>query len=100
MNIIEEEWKSVIFDNKFTGYEISNLGGVRKIHNNNGRLNIEHIYKKRHKYNIKLTHNKHLPLDYLVARAFLPPPPNNNTTVFHKDGRKKNNNVDNLTWIC
>lgn len=98
MNIIEEQWKSVIFDNRFTGYEISNLGGVRKIIKNLGRIIIENKTKNS-KYRIKVGYKKSLPLDFLVAMAFLPPPPENNKNVFHKDGNNKNCNADNLTWV-
>jgi hypothetical protein len=99
MTIIEEEWKSVIFNNTFTGYEISNLGGVRRTITQiiGGNKTIKTL---KNPNRIKVAWKKYLPLDFLVAMAFLPPPPENNKNVFHKDGNKKNCNADNLTWIC
>ena len=99
MEIIEEEWKSVNFNNTFTGYEISNLGGVRKLVKNLGVIKVINN-PKGCKNKVKVGYKKSLPLDFLVAMAFLPPPPENNKNVFHKDGNKKNNNVENLTWVC
>lgn len=99
MTIVEEQWKSVIYDNKFTGFEISNLGGVRKIIKELGRIKILNN-PKGCKHRIRVAYRKSLPLDFLVLTAFGSPAPQNNKNVFHKDGNKKNCNIENLTWVC
>ncbi len=103
MEIVHEEWRSVV--GKFAGwnYEVSNLGRMRStstyrpsLHNkilaqfvSNAGYFIRRISNKNKGVNV----NVHI----LVCEAFhgLRPP---GMEVNHKDGDKKNNRADNLEW--
>jgi hypothetical protein len=97
MNIIEEqeEWKSVLINNKKINFEISNLGGVRKVKK---KLGVVSIKPKKNKYKINVGKG-YYSLNYLVAMAFLPMPLGKDKKVIHKDGNKMNCRADNLAWV-
>jgi hypothetical protein len=93
---MEEEWRAVV---DYEGlYEVSNLGEVRSLRNNNK------ILKKRLAkvgyYRVGLANSgtvKWFTIHRLVATAFIPNP-NQYPCVNHKDEIKTNNRVSNLEW--
>lgn len=99
---MEEIWKDIFLDGKFTGKRISNFGRMRgldekiyKIYDNGAGYKFYVItrFKREGKW-IAITKYVHR----LVAENFLENP-DNLPQVNHKDCDKSNNHVDNLEWI-
>ena len=87
-----EQWRAV---EGYPGYEVSNLGRVRK----NGKLTPLHRAGKGY-LRTTLQKDGKQKQDYIhriVAKAFIPNP-ENKPTVNHIDGDKDNNRVSNLEW--
>ena len=109
--VTKEIWKkcSVIMKNKlinFPDYEVSNLGRVRVVTENNcptshvGKI-IKHVIIKG--YHIVCAYSRtgrrySVRVHRLVAHAFLGPCPKGKQ-VNHKDGIKSHNSVDNLEYV-
>lgn len=87
-----EQWRAV---EGYPGYEVSNLGRVRK----NGKLTPLHRTGKGY-LRTTLQKDGKQKQDYIhriVAKNFIPNP-DNKPTVNHIDGNKNNNQVSNLEW--
>ena len=87
-----EQWRAV---EGYPGYEVSNLGRVRK----NGKLTPLHRAGKGY-LRTTLQKDGKQKQDYIhriVAKNFIPNP-ENKPTVNHIDGNKDNNRVSNLEW--
>ena len=93
---MKEIWKNIP---EYVGiYEISNLGNIRSVYNNNKPLKLsigknKYVTVSLYKNKIGKTFNVHR----LVAQVFIPNP-NNLPCVNHKDENRSNNCVDNLEW--
>ena len=84
----KEVWKEITS----TGYEVSNLGRIRK-----GTRILAGSYHS-DGYTFATISGKQIPIHRFVANAFIPNP-ENKPEINHKDGNKKNNCVDNLEWV-
>ena len=84
----KEEWKEI----GCTGYEVSNLGRIRR-----GNRILAGSYHS-DGYTFMTIEGRQIPLHKFVATAFIPNP-EGKPEINHKDGNKKNNCVDNLEWV-
>ena len=84
----KEEWKEI----GCTGYEVSNLGRIRR-----GDRILAGSYHS-DGYTFMTIEGRQIPLHKFVATAFIPNP-EGKPEINHKDGNKKNNCVDNLEWV-
>lgn len=84
----KEVWKEITS----TGYEVSNLGRIRR-----GTRILAGSYHS-DGYTFATISGKQIPIHRFVANAFIPNP-ENKPEINHKDGNKKNNCVDNLEWV-
>lgn len=83
----KEVWKEI----GATGYEVSDLGRIRR-----GERILAGSYHS-DGYTFMTINGKQIPLHRFVANAFIPNP-EHKPEINHKDGNKKNNCVDNLEW--
>ena len=90
---MEEKWKKI--ENYSHGYEVSNLGNIRRIYKN-GKIR---VLKQSlcDGYKILRLGSKSVRVHRIVAEAFIPNP-NNYPCINHKDFNRQNNTVDNLEW--
>lgn len=86
-----EQWKQ--FRN--TRYEVSSMGNVRSVWNDNNKHMILQMHPKGY-LRIKLGSEKFF-VHRLVAECFIKPI-KGKTHVNHKDLNKENNNIENLEW--
>lgn len=98
---VGEKWKPIKGFEKY-GFEVSNMGRVRRF--KNGRYHLLHpnpnengyykvnLYTSRWKCNTKK-------IARLVAAAFVARKHPSHGCVNHKDGNKANNRADNLEWV-
>lgn len=94
--MIEEVWKNI---DGVIGYQVSNIGNVRKYENGKWILVKAFDSKGYVKVYISDGNNRHRQFVHrLVAKAFIPNP-NYYHEVNHIDGNKKNNVVENLEWV-
>jgi hypothetical protein len=99
-----EIWKEI---EDYPGYEVSNLGNVRRWHrwpNKDGVITFTMLkpnkLNKRNYYLIRVSKDsepKAMLLHRVVAKAFIPNP-NNLPIVMHLDDNGFNNKVENLKW--
>ena len=89
--VICEEWRPIA---EFEGYEISNLGNVKR----NGKLLKLSPWNKYLTIRLRTAEkNKTAYVHRLVAMTFIPNP-ENKPMINHIDGNKLNNDVKNLEW--
>ena len=84
----KEVWREIAS----TGYEVSDLGRIRR-----GDRILAGSYHN-DGYTFMTISGKQIPIHRFVANAFIPNP-ENKPEINHKDGNKKNNCVDNLEWV-
>jgi len=99
-----EKWKKI---EGYDGYEVSNLGNVRRWHrwpNKEGIVTFTKLkpnkLNKKNYYLIRMSKDgiqKAMLLHRIVAKTFLPNP-NNYPIVMHLDDNGFNNKVENLKW--
>lgn len=100
INLLDRRWKSVLLDDKDSGYYISDHGDLyssktniimKSSKNSDGYLS-SILYVNKTKYSVSIHR--------LVAIAFIDnPDPANKIQVNHKDGNKENNCYWNLEWV-
>lgn len=96
--ISNEEWRAVPVDGYRNGYEISNLGRLRR--SETGTILIGGLDKDGYRIHVLSYEGKRKTVKRhrLVASAFLSSIPGK-WEVNHKDGDKLNNHVENLEWV-
>jgi hypothetical protein len=88
---MEHEWKDVPETNGV--YQVSSLGGVRRLTVNGWR---DLKAKKGDGYHVVVIGRKPYQVHRLIAKAFLPP--SDKPVVNHLNGIKSDNRVSNLEW--
>lgn len=90
-------WKTIIFNNEETNYEVSDTG---KIRNRTTNKELKQQYQNGY-YHCTLSINKkpkRFRVHRLVALSYIENP-GNKEYVNHKDGNRTNNIVSNLEWV-
>jgi len=99
----EEEWRDIV---GYEGiYQVSNLGRVRRIAEQNSTW-VGRILKPNRDNNgyvrVNLCRNGQVTpyrVHFLVCQAFLGCPPDSRYEVNHKNGKKDDNQTSNLEWV-
>lgn len=95
--VMELEWKPILIDNEYSGYDITNTGLIRS--SKRAKIIAPTTLKTGAQQVTLFVNGKPLSkkVHDLVARAFLPNP-ESRLMVQHIDGNKSNNDVRNLIW--
>jgi len=94
-----EIWKIV---EDFKGYEVSNMGNLRIIHNKKKTIQLNknnYGYIRKTMYNHITKKCKRVSVHRIVAKAFISNNDSSKNFINHKDGNRSNNKVDNLEWL-
>lgn len=99
-----EQWALIYLNGKKTNHYVSNFGNVKNSNNKLIKQSIVTVNENGIDVNkyycsiAKLAKYDNVPVDMLVAKAFLMNPTKLDA-LNHLDGNSLNNNVENLRWI-